>query len=310
MKTTNLYYFFIFWTLFLLFPKPIYAEDSIDITKNITVSPPKFELKASPGEKITQSLKITNDDDQDYIFALSVDSVAFTGENGEVIVGTSNPNLSGLLSAWVKFEKSSGTLNANSIEIINFSLDIPKGVASGGKYASLVIGLDKIDRESGKSLGQAKIVSLILLTISGGFQDNAKIIEFGVNSKTSQFVSFILRIRNQDVNHIKPNGSIVVSNIFGKKVSEITLSGDNILPGSVRKTIVDWEPEKDLFGYYTATVVTRYGYNTQKSASSSLAFYVLPFWRTLVFCISTIFCLFVAILIGRIVGLFIKRKYK
>ncbi|OQB06465.1 MAG: hypothetical protein BWY19_00277 [bacterium ADurb.Bin212] len=298
----------LFVFLMLVFPQASSASNTQNSSSGVTVLPAKFELNATPGEKISQSLRITNDDDHDYIYALSIDNVAFTGESGELIVGTSTPNLPNLLSGWVSFEKNSGILKAKSFETVVFNIDVPKDIEIGGKYASLVIGIDKIDRESGKSMGEAKIVSMILLTIAGGFEDNAKIVEFSLEKKPLNEFDFILRVRNHDVNHIKPNGSIVVSNILGNKVAEIPIVGDNVLPGSVRKTITKWQPEKKLFGYYTATIVAKYGTNTEKNLSGSFSFYVFPFWKTLLIIGLILFCLWISIHLGRKTALYYKRR--
>ncbi len=259
-----------------LIPSVVRAQsESENPNSTITVTPAKFDLSGAKGETIKQSLKISNNGVEDYIFAISIDNISATGENGEVIIGSSNPNLSNLLSSWVKFDQTSGTINGGQTKVINFEIIIPEDTEIGGKYASIVISMDKSHREPGSSQGVAKIVSLILLTISGGFEDNAKIQEFSF-TKEADYYDFFIRFRNLSVNHIKPSGSIVISNFFGKKVAELSLNGDNVLPGTTRKISSKWVPNKYLFGYYTAAVVANYGTNQSKTATSSFVFYSFP----------------------------------
>lgn len=267
--------------------------ESTNPDSKITVTPAKFDLSGAKGETLRQSIKISNNGDEDYIFAISMDNISATGENGEVAIGSSNPNLSNLLSSWVFFDHTSGNIKAGQAEVINFEIKIPEDTEIGGKYASIVISMDKSHREPGSSQGIAKIVSLILLTISGGFEDNAKIQEFSF-LKEDEYYDFYVKIRNLSVNHIKPSGSIVISNFFGKKVAELALNEDNILPGTTRKISSKWVPDKYLFGYYTAAVVANYGSNQSKTATSSFVFYSFPITGIIAFLIIliTLFVLF------------------
>ena len=54
---------------------------------------------------------------------------------------------------------------------------------------------------------------------------------------------FILRIKNNDVYHVKPSGKISIYNIFGKKVGEAEVSQLTILPGKIRAFPVKFSPE-------------------------------------------------------------------
>ncbi len=267
----------LFFILFLFCPilfygAPVWSSDNQSSSQGVTVLPAKFELYATRGEALNQSLKIVNDDDHDYLYAISLDNISITGENGEVLIGGASPNLSNLLSSWVEFDQPSGVLEAKKTKIINFSIDIPKETEFGGKYASIVISMDKIIREAGEKSGTAKIVSLILVSIAGGYEDNAKILSFDLERNGKNY-NLLTRIRNQGISHVKPSGNIIISDIFGRTVAKIPFSGDNVLPGSTRKTTTSWQPETNLFGYYTATLTAKYGQTNNSDLSSSFSFY-------------------------------------
>lgn len=55
--------------------------------------------------------------------------------------------------------------------------------------------------------------------------------------------SFILRIKNNDIYHIKPYGKVLIYNFFGKKVGEAEIPQRTILPGQIRKFPVEFSPE-------------------------------------------------------------------
>jgi len=55
--------------------------------------------------------------------------------------------------------------------------------------------------------------------------------------------SFVLRIKNNDIYHIKPSGKVLIYNFFGKKVGEAEIPQRTILPGQIRRFPVEFSPE-------------------------------------------------------------------
>ncbi|GAI28116.1 unnamed protein product [marine sediment metagenome] len=64
--------------------------------------------------------------------------------------------------------------------------------------------------------------------------------EFEITKKSPS--SFILRIKNNDIYHIKPFGKVLIYNIFGKKVGEAEIPQRTILPGKIRRFPVEFSP--------------------------------------------------------------------
>ena len=56
-------------------------------------------------------------------------------------------------------------------------------------------------------------------------------------------LSFILRIKNNDIYHIKPSGKVLVYNIYGKKAGEAEIPQRTILPGKTRVFPIEFKPE-------------------------------------------------------------------
>jgi len=278
--------FFLFLAMILsVFSSSVVGVAAADVqtstSDKITVLPAKFELWATRGEELNQSLKIVNNDDADYIYAMSVDSISTTGENGEIEIGVGNPNLSNLLSSWITTDQRSGLLQAKKTKIINFKIKIPDQIDAGGKYASIVISMDKTERATGESTGVAKVVSLLMVTIAGDFEENTKVLSFKSDKvDKSNDIVFDLRLRNQGANHEKPQGSIVISDIFGRKVDELSVEADNVLPGSTRDMKTVWKPKGKLFGPYTATYIASYGQKNNLPLSASIPFSVFPLGLT------------------------------
>lgn len=55
--------------------------------------------------------------------------------------------------------------------------------------------------------------------------------------------NFVLRIKNNDIYHIKPYGKVLIYNWFGKKVGETEVPKMTILPGKTRAFPVEFSPE-------------------------------------------------------------------
>ena len=55
--------------------------------------------------------------------------------------------------------------------------------------------------------------------------------------------NFVLRIKNNDIYHIKPSGKVLIYNWFGKKVGESKIPQRTILPGKTRSFPVEFSPE-------------------------------------------------------------------
>jgi len=100
---------------------------------------------------------------------------------------------------------------------------------------------------------------LVLLRVSGNVSEEASIETFEA-PKYSQSgpVPITLRLKNNGNVHIRPKGTIIITDLFGRKVEELPLRGANVLPDAVRKMETVWEKD-NLLGHYTATLVATYG---------------------------------------------------
>lgn len=253
------------------------AEDVKSSVDGVTVLPAKFELNANRGDIANQTFQISNSADYDEIFAISLDNISTTGENGQVFLGDPHPNLPNLLSAWISFDQNSGILLAHQKKTINFKISVPKDAEPGGKYASIVISLDKVARNPGESKASAKVVSLVMLTVSGDIREYADAISFEPKINLGENkIDFVLRLGNHGNSHFTPKGTIVINNIFGKKVAEIPLESGNVLPGSIRQMTSTWRVDGFLAGRYSAALVADFGTTRHAPLATSVGFWVRP----------------------------------
>jgi hypothetical protein len=132
------------------------------------------------------------------------------------------------------------------------------------------------------------------LRVSGAIVDKVGVAEFSAGQKpegpNGTFVKrgffehgpvdFVVRVKNEGSVHERVQGTIEVTNIFGKKVGSVKVNdkGGNVLPDSIRK-FEQQLSSKRLFGLYTAKLNLSY-LNGGKKLNASVGFWVIP-WKLL-----------------------------
>lgn len=278
MRYRHFLYCFLFVLLFLYGDKSVHAQSFDRVGNNVTVTPAKFELGGNPGESVTQSIKITNDDDYGALYAITVENFTKTDENGGVILGENLPDNQSQLSRWIGFNRRGGELAPHQTSIIDYIIDIPKDAPPGGAYAAIVISMDRIVRNPGESMASSRVVSIVMLTISGDIRENSSVNSFKAIRNDDGTMQFDCMIANHGNSHVRPSGSITIRNIFGKEVDKIDFSGENVLPGVTRRIETSWTPKHALFGLYTAALNSTYGQKNNVPLAASKHFLAMPWW--------------------------------
>lgn len=247
------------------------------VSGGVTVVPPKFELWGNPGEDVPyQSLKITNEENSSARLTITIEDFKAVGEEGSVdLIGEGDDAYAFSLARWIEVDQKELDFGPKETKVIRFKINIPKNAEPGGRYASLVINMATGTNVSGGAVVTPRVVSLVMLRVSGNVEERAEPISFEAITYGNN-VDFVLRVKNNGSNHIKPKGTIVVHNLLGRKVAEIPLSAENVLPGAVRKMTTEWNPEKTMFGRYNASLVSTYGERGNKPLTASISFVVIP----------------------------------
>jgi hypothetical protein len=249
--------FFVFIFLFLSVAT-VHAQAS----KAITIIPPKFELFANPGDSVTERIRVRNDSDVPTTYAILIEDFTAAGEEGQVVLeedAQANLNTTYSLAQWLEPESQELILQPNEERTFAFTINVPRDAEPGGHYASILFQTGGNEAVPGAAAVAQRIGTLVLLRVSGNVAENASITTFEAPTYSkSGPVMLTLRMVNEGNTHIRPKGTIVITNLFGKKVDEIPLEGANVLPGATRKMDTTWN-KSNIMGYYTATLVATYG---------------------------------------------------
>jgi hypothetical protein len=245
-----------------------------------TIIPPRFDLFGNPGDTVKEKLKVRNDSTTPSTYSVQVDNFTAQGEEGGVaLLDTADGNnTTYALAQWITTEPTNFSLAAGEERVVDITVKIPASGEPGGHYASVLVNRGGATAAGGSVSVASRVGSLVLLRVSGAVTEKAHVSTFAAEESFAQYspVNFDLRTVNDGNVHIAPKGTIVITNMFGKKVKEIPLTNANVLPGATRLVKTTWD-DKGLIGRYTATLVATYGQQNQ-TLTASTSFIVFPLY--------------------------------
>lgn len=248
---------------------------------SVGLSPLSFELTGNPGDVIENYLTVGNPSKENMVLiTMLTEDFAPAGEEGKVIVKPAETETYSLAS-WVKCEPEEFDLEPGGQKKIKFTIVIPKNAEPGGHYGTVIAAAKAV---SGPEATGATIVprvgTLVLLTVPGEIKESLSIKEFSASHSyfNSGPVSFATRFENLGTVHLKPTAVIIITNLWGKKVAEIPLVQNNVLPGAVRKFEASWDQKWLLGGKYMATLSGTYGQRNISLKSEVITFWAFP-WK-------------------------------
>ncbi|MCK4354833.1 hypothetical protein KAW43_00560 [Candidatus Parcubacteria bacterium] len=257
----------------LIFTNDVFAQE-----KGIGISPLTFELTASSGDVLTNTLKVYNPTDSTIGIKIEVEDFTATGEMGQVIIEPAETETYSL-AGWIRTEPETFILGSKEQKFVDFTINVPENAEPGGHYGSILASTAGVigEKITGATVAQ-KVGALVLLTVSGEIREELIVKDFSCPSflETGP-VDFTIRFENRGTVHLRPRGFVVITDWRGKKAADIVFPQNNIMPGAVRKIEASWD-KKWLAGRYTAVLVGGYGTSNISFNSSVLTFWVFP-WK-------------------------------
>lgn len=288
----------------------------------ITITPVRFEISTDAGQTVSGEMVVMNEQDEVRTLYSSYENFEARGENG---TPTFVPGVEGL-STWIRTEESI-TLNPKESKVVPFTITVPQGAEAGGHFAAIFWSSNP--NEPGQVSIGAKIGTLVLLTVSGDITEEGKVLDFSTKDNQKKFdalpVGFTYRFQNGGNDRIKPEGLLVVKNMFGMTTKNLPANQveGNVLPKSIRRFEVVWQSDSEgsltlsdaekiknesfgqtikrqwknfALGKYTAYLDITYGAKNQKT-SAMYSFFVFP-WQLLVTLFVVLFILIIVLKSG------------
>lgn len=168
-----------------------------------------------------------------------------------------------------------------------FLIDIPVVGLEGGQVPS-GIAIEQLSVE-GRSSALSEAFSRIASLFRAPLRAFAAQAPVSIDVLSQKASSFVLRVRNDGITHIRPFGTVTVYNLFGSEVARAELPPTTILPGKVRKfpvtfttqhipLVPNFLEQQFALGRYSATVVLQ-GAGSEP-VLKTLSYWVFP-WQVL-----------------------------
>jgi len=262
--------------LILFFVSLLYVfktlAQNIFSSQTLEVSPPSQELSIDPGKTIVAKAKVRNRSRETVSIKVRIEDFTASGEEGQIALvdaGTYS------LTKWAKLSPEQFNLKPGEQQEVEATVSVPP-TGAGGRYGSFVFGVVPPGAKGGEATVSQEIASLFLLRISGPVTENLSLTQVKA-PRFSEFgpVPIDLKFYNSGNVHVKTFGLVNVSDMFGKKVADVVVTGTNVFPGAsriVRSTL----DKKLLVGNFNATAIMYYGTVKNQTLTGSTSFFVFP----------------------------------
>jgi len=314
---------------------PLFSSAKEDVELGMGVGPQVFDLAVWPGEKIKNIIKLTNRSNVPLPIEAKVTSFTAEENTGEMLLGELPVDESIAAQTWFEIKDPDFILEPGEAKIINFEIKVPDDAERGGHYAVMLFEprlpsfyFEENQIENIPVIGTLFLLSVKTLGLEPETEEKLEIVEFslpeeerltilervasGLTATVAQAADFsvterspsgfVLKIKNNDIYHIKPSGKILIYDIWGRTVSEFKVPKKTILPGKTRSFPVSFDPKplrnmewlpasvadflrSFLLGRYEARLQLQVdtplkAEKTQPDVYDKLAFFSLP-WKLL-----------------------------
>ncbi|MEX0668306.1 MAG: hypothetical protein WD061_01030 [Candidatus Saccharimonadales bacterium] len=301
----------------------IAQENNTSNGHGLSISPPLINLEVDPGETVELDISLRNITSRDMVVGGEVNDFVARDESGEPMIlldedQDSPYSLKGFIADIPELQIAEGEQVVATVPLV-----IPENASPGAYMGVVRFGAvsSGTDSEGSQVSLSASVGTLVLANVSGDVDSNLEIEELAVAQAddNSQVLDTSLRSTDQSLNsgiiekgpltaitrlnnlgniYLQPQGSLRVTNMFGKEVNissndegepnsilEFNPDKRNVLPDSIRR--FEHPIDKNFwFGRYTLTVDLNYGPD-QENVSESLSFWVFPY-KLLAIVISTL----------------------
>ncbi len=266
----------VYFGLFLVYPEFI---ERVEAKQGFTIFPAKLSLDVSKGSEYNGFIKVTNAGDSVVAVLPDVQDILPTSGASGFNYMPKAPGITSLVD-WVQISRKPFELKPNESKEVPFTIKVPSDASAGSRFAVLFFATGSSG--GGQLNVSARTGTVILLTVPGDVKQTGEVLNF-ILSKfvwSNQPIGFKFDFQNTGTVYFEPKGIITITNIFGKKIVEIPVAGQVVLPTGMRSIGAVWEKPGYLLGIYNvhlAVSVTGKG----DIASKDARFYALPLYPSL-----------------------------
>lgn len=257
-----------------------YTYAQLNPLRTITIAPPTIEKSFNPGDIAEGTLKVINDSDETLNFTASVrDYIVEDNHGTPKLLPPNSLTQKYSASAWIGITPEIFTIAPRQRQELNYYIQVPNDARPGGHYAAVVYQPTNTISVKGTGTGvSTQIGTLFYINVKGTINEGARILKFFAN-KFQEYgpITITTEIGNKGDIHIKPNGTITLTNMIGKRVDQKNLELHNIFPEKSLeyKTTLG---KKLMFGAYKAKIAAISGTSTNSPLNAAITIIVFP-WK-------------------------------
>ncbi|MBU0649052.1 hypothetical protein KJ969_03055 [Patescibacteria group bacterium] len=213
----------------------------IPLCKAVTISPIIIDdVDIQPGEAAFRTFVVINESESEKTYFLHAKNFEPVGEEGQVTISAEEDPIG--LASWIAFPVKSITLGSGQMQEIDFQIVAPPNAEPGGHYAAVFASTEPPDIDRGLGLA-GNVGVLLLVRIEGDITEDIRVLEFHTRNSQNFYnrlpVFFDYRIENRGTVHVKPQGIIKLTGLFGDEV-DANPNNSRSLPSSIRHIEAWW----------------------------------------------------------------------
>ena len=263
----------------------------VHASTGLSIQPVKIDETILPGNTLQGEILLTNASDgpvdvstsiEDFLPSEGADSIKFVGRAEGVTT----------VRDWITIDaKQAFSLKFGESKNVQFSITAPQNAEPGSHFGVVLFKATPKGGTPGSLKVGTQVGTLVLISIPGNHLEKGELLDFTAPLFSEHGpITFTVNFKNTGTVHFEPKGSIVISNLLGQKAAEIPITGQVVLPTSVRKLFFQWNNSPFSIGRYNA-VATVYDGEGNALTSKAVAFWILPIWYILGFFV-TLLCIY------------------
>ena len=264
-------------TVLMLSALSVLVPLTASATTGLSIQPVKIDETITPGNSLTGQILLQNASDgpvnvdvseQDFIPNAGADSIEFVGRTEGV---TS-------VRDWINVQGgTSFTLKIGEQKEIPYTITAPLNAEPGGHYGVVLFNATPIASTTGSLKVGTQVGMIVLISIPGNHLEKGNILNFTAPLfQQSGPIPFGIKFQNTGTVHFEPKGSIVITNMLGQKAGEVPITGQVVLPSSVKDLSFIWNPSFAIGQYKAAATVIDGDGNAL--TTQTVSFWVVPVW--------------------------------
>ena len=276
----------------------------------LTIAPARQQHDLKPGESTNIILKLMNTGTSPVVGSLSVANFIVTSADGKPQFLENKLALPSKYAAatWFRLPYDRLAVPAQGKVEMQIKITAPKNALPGGHYAAIIFeptadtSIAAVPDKAGQSSISPRIAGLVYIVVPGDYVETANLVQFSApNFSQSGPIDIATAIKNTSPTHIRPIGTITITNMLGDVTTVLPLEEVNIFPDA-SKLYKNTIPTRWLAGRYRADLSAVFG-TSGKVLTGTIFFTVFPV-------ILSIYLLIFILAIAFIIKYLIKRNLK